>query len=105
MSAREIFVAIVVVCLLNGVFSPAVVLVFYGAPLWYPGFLPLNSSLALYLSSLLLSTATLILSGVPAALWERLSGSGRSTPASMAIWLAAALLLSIPAGRQLLALS
>ena len=41
---------------------------------------------------------TLLLSGVPAALYERFIRSPDTTPASLWIWVAAAAVLSLPAG-------
>jgi hypothetical protein len=49
-----------------------------------------------YLTSLAISLMTLLLAGIPAALYERLRGLSQSTPVSLAIWLVAALLLSLP---------
>ena len=49
----------------------------------------LSSPLVLtYLASLLASATTLLLAGVPAALYERAKGQGESSPASIGIWLA-----------------
>jgi hypothetical protein len=46
----------------------------------------------------MLSTATIILAGIPAALYERYVGAkGDSTEASLWIWLAGTAILSIPA--------
>jgi hypothetical protein len=51
-----------------------------------------------YFSSLMLSTATVILGGIPAALYERLAGiEGDSTVTSLWIWLAGTAILTIPA--------
>jgi hypothetical protein len=54
--------------------------------------------LTLMFSSLMVSTATIILAGVPAALYEHIVGAKEdSTAASMWIWLAGAALLTLPA--------
>ena len=47
-------------------------------------------------SALILSTLTLMLAGVPAALYQRLSGNANMMIAS-AIWFAGAALLTLPA--------
>ncbi|MGD9667821.1 MAG: hypothetical protein AB7U75_02065 [Hyphomicrobiaceae bacterium] len=52
---------------------------------------------SLYLTSIFISVMTLLLAGVPAALYERLKGFGESSQTSLYIWLAATLLLSTPA--------
>jgi hypothetical protein len=57
-----------------------------------------NTSLIAYFASLMLSTATIILGGIPAALYERFIGAkDDSTVASLWIWLAGTAILSLPA--------
>lgn len=54
----------------------------------------LSSPLVLtYLASLLASATTLLLAGVPAALYERAKGLPDSTPVSIGIWLAGTITL------------
>ena len=55
-----------------------------------------------YLTSPALSLLTLLLAGVPAALYERLRGLRCSTPTSLVIWLVAAVLLTLPTLARLL---
>ena len=50
-----------------------------------------------YLTTLLIAVMTLLVGGIPAALYERLRGVQASTPASLGIWLAATALLALPA--------
>jgi hypothetical protein len=55
-------------------------------------------SLTLLFSSLMVSTATIILGGIPAAIYERVIGAKEdSTEASLWIWLAGTALLTLPA--------
>ena len=55
-------------------------------------------ALTLLFSSLMVSTATIILGGIPAALYERFIGAkDDSTEASLWIWLAGTALLTLPA--------
>ena len=57
-----------------------------------------NLSLTLYFSSLMVSTFTIILAGIPAAIFERFAGAkDDSTVTSMWIWVAGTLLLTLPA--------
>ncbi|MCW5682417.1 MAG: hypothetical protein KF794_01220 [Xanthobacteraceae bacterium] len=57
-----------------------------------------NISLTLFFSSLMVSTATIILAGIPAAIFERFTGArDDSTVTSMWIWVAGTLLLTLPA--------
>ncbi|MGL4729565.1 MAG: hypothetical protein ACRCWO_12495 [Bosea sp. (in: a-proteobacteria)] len=53
--------------------------------------------LLLYFTSIFLGLVTLMLAGIPASLFEKMTGRERSSPASMGIWMAVTLLLSIPA--------
>jgi len=86
---------VVAVAIVNGLFSPALLPVFALQGIWYPFFLPASLPLILLLSSLLVSTLTLMLAGVPAALYERIAG--KSSRWAGLVWLAAAMLLSLPA--------
>jgi hypothetical protein len=55
-------------------------------------------SLTLMFSSLMVSTATIILGGIPAAIYEHVIGAKEdSTEASLWIWLAGTALLTLPA--------
>lgn len=98
MDRRELMAVLGLVCLLNGLFSPAVWVMWQTAALWMPGFLLAVPGAVFFVSPILLAVLTLLLSGVPAALYERLSGSGTTSVASLWVWLAAAVVLSLPAG-------
>ena len=50
----------------------------------------------LYLTSIFISACTLILAGVPAAIFERVRGLKASNSVSLGIWLAVTLLLTAP---------
>ena len=52
--------------------------------------------LFLYLASIFISLMTLLIAGVPAAIYERLSGLKESNGASLGIWLVATLVVTIP---------
>jgi hypothetical protein len=58
-----------------------------------------------YLTSVAISAMTLLIAGVPAALYERARGLKQSTLGSLAIWLLATLLLTLPTILRALALS
>lgn len=53
--------------------------------------------LLLYFTSLFISLLTLIIGGVPAALFERARGLDSSTPVSIAIWAVCVALIALPA--------
>lgn len=85
------------ICMLNGLASPVLTLFWASTPLWLAGYVPETMSGVTYLSSLAVSTLTLMISGIPAALYERYSGARESTTTSLAIWMAGAALLTAPA--------
>ena len=91
------------IAMLNGLFSPALRIVVLFAPVWYPALLPQVASLLFLLSSLLVATFTLMIAGVPAAIYERLSGTADSDAVSMGIWLLGVLILTAPAVANMLA--
>lgn len=70
-------------------------IVFATAPLWWPEVFGYYVSVLVYASSLLIATVTLMVSGVPTALYERVSGVREATVESMAIWLGSAVLLTL----------
>ena len=49
-----------------------------------------------YLTSAAISAMTLLVAGIPAAIYERARGLTQSTPGSLAIWFLATLLLTLP---------
>jgi hypothetical protein len=84
--------------MINGIFNPLFVIVFQVSI--YLMAEPLFGSTAAiaYFASLMLSTATVILGGIPAALYERYIGAkDDSTVTSLWIWLAGTGILTIPA--------
>lgn len=91
------------IAMLNGLFSPGLRVVVLFAPVWYPALLPQTASLLFLLSSLLVATFTLMIAGVPAAVYERLSGAKESDFVSMGIWLLGTLVLTAPAVVNMLA--
>jgi hypothetical protein len=96
---------ILLVCMLNGLASPWLPVVWGAAPLWMAGMIPDSMEAITYLSSLGLSTVTLMLSGVPAALYERHIQAKESTPISLGLWLVGAVLMSLPAVPNMLKLA
>lgn len=102
MTPRGLFVATLAVCLVNGLASPILPLVFILAPIWMPEFAPATNEARFYGASLVVSFGTLLVAGVPAALFERIGRRQSSDVASMLVWLAGAVLLSLPALQRIL---
>jgi len=59
-------------------------------------------SLTLMFASLMVSTATIILGGIPAAIYERVTGASESGNVSLWIWLAGTAILALPAAGNFL---
>jgi hypothetical protein len=89
-------VPIIGLAILNGLFSPILAIVFALQGLWYPFFLPASMPIIFALSSLIVSTVTLMLGGVPAAIYERITGR-KSDFISGLIWLVGVAVLTFPA--------
>lgn len=93
---RNSLVPVMAVAIVNGIFSPWVLMVFLLYPVWYPSWAPAYAQIVYMCSALILSTLTIMLAGVPAALYERLSAARRPVVVS-SIWLAVTVLLTLPA--------
>ena len=92
MERHNIFSIVVLAAAINGMMSPAMVVVAIFSWIWMPPFLLGNASLVFFLSMLVTATGTLLLSGVPAALYERLVGDPAGRRA-LWIWALSALAL------------
>lgn len=85
--------------MINGIFNQLwlvfglIYVSYLAGPLFFGSF-----PLTLIFTSLMVSTATIILGGIPAAIYERFVGaSDDSTPVSLWIWLAGTAILTLPA--------
>jgi hypothetical protein len=85
------------ICIVNGIFSPYLKIAVPITAALMPELFPRTIEWVLFWSSVLLATGTLLVSGVPAALYERLVARDPDAPASPWIWLAGATALSLPA--------
>lgn len=101
MDRQGIFILVVTISVANGILSPFIAVVFALAPLWMPEILPRSPAILAYVSSIILASATLLASGVPAAIYERLFGTHAEDKWPMYVWLASAFFLSIPAFERL----
>lgn len=87
MTPQNLFVVTVGICLVNGLVSPMLGVLWLLHPVWMPEMLPMTNETVFYGASLMVSTATLLLSAVPAAVAERL---GMPLERAMWLWPAAA---------------
>ena len=83
-------------------FSPLYDSVAYFLYLFTRGSAAVRADVLAYLTSLFLGLLTLLIAAIPSALYERIRGLRHSTPVSLAIWLIAAALLTLPAILRLL---
>ena len=93
------YVGIAFFGMINGIFNQlALLFVLIHVQILAPALLFGSVPLTLMFSSLMVATATIILGGIPAALYERFSGAkDDSTEASLWVWLAGTGILTIPA--------
>ena len=93
------YVAIAFFGMINGLFNQtALLFALIHVQILAPALLFGSVPLTLLFSSLMVSTATIILGGIPAAIYERITGAKEdSTEASLWIWLAGAGILTLPA--------
>ena len=94
--SRNALIPIMAVAIINGIFSPWTLAIFVLYPVWFPAWLPQYAQLVYMASALILSTLTIMISGVPAALHER-SANAANPAMTTSIWLAGALVLTLPA--------
>jgi hypothetical protein len=78
-------------------FSPLYDSVAYFLYLFTRGSASVRPDVLAYLTSLFMGLLTLLLAGIPAAIYERIRGLKESTPVSLIIWLIAAALLALTA--------
>lgn len=93
------YIAIAFFGVVNGLFNQLWVLfALIHVQILAPALLFGSVPLTLMFSSLMVSTATIILGGIPAAIYERFVGAeDDSTEASLWIWLAGTAILTLPA--------
>ena len=99
---QTIFLLVMGVCIVNGMFSPYLTIAIPVSAALMPELFPRTVEWVLFWGSILLSSATLLFSGVPAALYERFVARNPESEASMWIWLAGAMVLTLPAVVRLL---
>lgn len=99
MERKHIFGLIAIVSLVNGMFSPFAVLILQLFPFWMPSFVTPSLPMLITFSAILTAFATLLFSGVPAAVFERLTGRRETDEVSLYIWLGTAVLFTVPAAQ------
>lgn len=96
-------IGIMLFATINGVFSPFLLALVPFVLALTPAFFLNHIGFVFYFSSLLMATLTLMLGGLPAALYERWTGATESTGFSMWLWLCGTGLLTLPAAANFFA--
>lgn len=102
MDRQTLLIVVLVLSLVNGIFSPYLNIAIPVSAALMPELFPRTVEWVLFWSSILVSSATLLFSGVPAALYERFVDHDPASTASMWVWLAGAAVLTLPASRLVL---
>jgi hypothetical protein len=90
-----IYLAIAALALFNGIYSSKAVTVFALQGIWYPAFLPSSLTLMVVLSGIICTLLHALVTGIPAAVFERLSPRYKNTTASAMLWLATMLIPTV----------
>jgi len=94
---RNVLVPVMGLSILNGNFSPYMLIVYLANWFWYPStILPASPQIVVMLSAIIFATLTLMVAGIPAALYERARGPQGGAVAGI-IWIAPAAVLTLPA--------
>lgn len=99
MERQWYFIGIAFFGMINGMFNQiALLFALLHVQILAPALLFGSVPMTLLLASLMVSTATIILAGIPAAIYERFVGAREDSPAvSLWIWLAGTAILTLPA--------
>lgn len=99
MDRQYYYIAIAFFGMINGLFNQvALLFAILHMQILAPALLFGSTGLTLMFSSLMVSTATIILGGIPAAIYERVTETGEeSSEVSLWIWLAGTAILTLPA--------
>jgi hypothetical protein len=97
MGSNPFVIGIMAVAIINGIFSPFFVVtsqVMISAIM--PFLLLAGASLLAFFGSLMAATVTIIIAGIPAALFERATGRKETDAAAYSIWLVTTIVISFP---------
>jgi hypothetical protein len=94
---QTLFLLVIGLSIVNGIFSPLLRIAVPISAALMPELFPRTLEWVLFWASILIASTTLLLSGVPAAVYERLIQRKPQGTTSLWIWLAGAVLLSLPA--------
>lgn len=102
MTPKQTYFAILLLALFGGLLSPLKFLLLATAPTWLPALLPgigqclLIPDATIWIASAVACVVTLLIAGVPAAIYERVRGLKEPDGTGMTIWMVATFLTMIP---------
>lgn len=102
MTPKQMWFAVLLLALFGGLLSPLKFVLLATAPTWLPALLPgvghylLLPEIAVWIASIVACVATLLIAGVPVALYERARGLKAPDGTGMTIWMVAIFLTMIP---------
>lgn len=94
---HTVVMLVIGVSVVNGIFSPYLSIALPITTALLPEVFPKTIGWVLFFSSVMVATGTLLLSGVPAALYERFAGYDPRDAVPAWIWLIGAVCLTLPA--------
>lgn len=99
MQRDVLLVATAAISLVNGQgFSPFFDPVFFLLRPFIAGTFLATPLVLFYLTSIFISLMTLLIAGIPAAIYDRIRGNATSSVPSIALWLVCTILLTVPTG-------
>jgi hypothetical protein len=97
MDRQTLFVVVLGISAVNGIFSPYLNVAIPITAVLLPELFPKTVEWVLFFSSIFVATCTLFFSGVPAALMEKVVFRDPESLVPMYVWLGFALFLTLPA--------
>ncbi|MEM1046575.1 MAG: hypothetical protein AAGL24_10500 [Pseudomonadota bacterium] len=97
MDRQPYLIGVLAFGIVSGLFSPLTPIMGLWLRNFLPAFFVATPAVLVLVAALFTATTVIMVAGVPAALYERLTGKSESTPASLWIWVAATAALSLPA--------
>lgn len=107
MTPKQMRFAVLLLALFGGLLSPQKIVLFALAPTWMSALLPgiggylLFPEATVWIASAVACVATLLIAGVPVAIYERMRGLKAPDGTGMTIWMVAIFLTMIPASGRM----
>lgn len=107
MNPKQMYFGVLLLAAFGGLLSPLKFVLLATAPTWLPALLPgigqwlLIPDAMIWIASAVACVATLLIAGVPAALYERAHGRTEPSGTAMIVWLAGVFLTMIPASGRM----